>query len=88
MNKTLDSDPVQNEKYLKAKIRYYHGKINKNFHSNKIPKEGSQCVYLSVILMDSVFRTGNNYYPRVFLKERKYVDENIFLKFSYSKVNF
>ena len=25
---------------------------------DKIPKEGSQCIYLSVILIDSVFRTG------------------------------
>ena len=34
-----------------------------NFHNNKIPNEGSQFIYLSVILIDSVFRTGKNYYP-------------------------
>ena len=27
---------------------------NTNFHNNKIPKEGSQCICLSVILLDSV----------------------------------
>ena len=40
---------------------------------NKIPKEGSQCIWLSVNLIDSVFSTGNNYYPQVFLEECEYV---------------
>ena len=30
-------------------------------------------VCLSLILIDSVFRTGENYYPQVFLEEFKYV---------------
>ena len=42
--KNFDSEPVYNEKYLKAKIKYYNGKINTNFHSNKIPKEDSQSI--------------------------------------------
>ena len=33
-------------KYLKANIKYYNRKINTNFHKNKIPKEGSQCILL------------------------------------------
>ena len=44
LKKEFDSEPVYNEKYLKAKIKSYNGKINTNFHSNKIPKEGSQCI--------------------------------------------
>ena len=50
--------PEYNEKYLKGKIRCYNGKINTNFHNNKTPTEGSQFICLSVILIDSVFRTG------------------------------
>ena len=73
IKKEFDSEPVYNEKYLKAKIKSYNRKINKNFHNSKIPKEGSKFVCLSVILIDSVFRTGKNYYPQVFLKECKYV---------------
>ena len=46
-----------------------NGKINTNFKINKIPKEGSQCICLSVTLIDSVFKTGNDCYPHVFLKE-------------------
>ena len=71
--KEFDSDPVYNKKYLKAKIKSYNGKINTNFHNDKIPKEGSQCICLSVILINSVFRTSKNYYPEMFLEECKYV---------------
>ena len=73
IRKEFDSVPVYNEKYLKAKAKSYNGKLNTNFHNNKIRKEGSQFIYLSVILADSVFRTGKNYYPQVFLEECKQV---------------
>ena len=42
--------------------------------SKNIPKNISHCICLSVILIDSVFRTGKSYYyPQVFLEEFKYV---------------
>ena len=57
---------MHNEKYLKFKIKSYDGKINKHFHNNKIPKDYSKFICLSVILIDSVFRIGKNYYyPQV-----------------------
>ena len=62
IKKEFDSEPVCNKKYLKAKVKSYNGKINTNFHNNKLPKEGSQFICLSVILIDSVFRTGKIYY--------------------------
>ena len=58
-------------KNIKVKTKSYNGKINTNFHKNKIPKKGSQFTCSSVILIDSVFRMGKNYYPRVFLEEYK-----------------
>ena len=51
--------PVYNEKYLKTKIKSYEGKINTNFHNNRIS--------LSIILIDSVFKMGEKYCPQVFL---------------------
>ena len=54
----FDSEPVYKQKCLKINKKSYDGKINTNFHNNEIPKEGSQCIYLSVILIDSGFRTG------------------------------
>ena len=71
--KNFGSKPVYNEKYIKTKIKSCNGKINTNFHNDKIPKEGSQCICLSVILIDSVYKKDKNYYPQVFLEECKYV---------------
>ena len=80
IRKEFDSEPVYNEKYLKTRIKSYNGKFNTNFYNNKIPKESYQCIYLSVILIDSVFRTDENYYPQVFLEECKCVRENKMLE--------
>ena len=73
IKKKFDSEPVYDEKYLKAKIKSYNGKINTDFHNNKIPKESSQFICLPEILNDSVFRTDKNYYPQVFLEKCRYV---------------
>ena len=35
--------------------------------------EGSHCTCLSVILIESVFRMGKNYYSQVFLEECKHI---------------
>ena len=48
-------------------------KISSNCHNNKVPKEHSQFICLSVIFIDSVFRMGKNYYPQVVLEQHKYV---------------
>ena len=73
IKKEFDGNPVYIENYMKAKIKLYNGKMNTNFHNNKLLKEGSQFIFLSVTSVDSIFRTGKNYYPQVFLEECKYV---------------
>ena len=65
LKREFGSKPVYNKKDLKAKIKSYNGKINTNFHNNKIPKKDSQYVCFSIILLNFVFRTGKNYYPQV-----------------------
>ena len=69
-NKLLEK---HNEICEKVKNSIKNENINTYFHNNKIPKYGSQFICLSVILIDSVFITGKNYYPQVFLGEFKYV---------------
>ena len=59
---------IKNKKYLKTKIKSYNGKINTNIHNNKIAKESSQFIYLTLILVDYVYKTGNNYFPQVILE--------------------
>ena len=76
LKKEFDCETVYQEKYLKAKIKSYNGKININFHDNEAPREGSQCICLSLILINSLCKTGKNYYPQVFLEKRKYVIKN------------
>ena len=73
IKKELDGKPVNYEKHLKTEIKSDVGKINTNFHNNKIPKESFQCICLTVVMTHSVFRASNNYYPQVFLEEDKYV---------------
>ena len=38
INKEFDIELVYDEKYLKGKIQSNNGKINANFHNNKIPR--------------------------------------------------
>ena len=71
--KGFDNDPAYNEKYLKTTIKSYDGKIDTNFHGDKILKEGSHCICLSAISIDSVFRTNQNHHPQVFLEECKFI---------------
>ena len=73
IDKAFDSDSVYNEKYLKAKIKSYNGKTNTNFYNNKIPKEVSQYMCVSVLLIKFGFRAGSNSYPHFLLEECKYI---------------
>ena len=56
-NETLDnfSNTIKNgfdsELVKKTKIKSYEGKITTNVHNYKIPKEGSRCFCLSIILI-------------------------------------
>ena len=73
IKKDLESKLAYNQKHLKAKIKSYDGKIKTNFHNNNVPKEFSQCICLSLILIDSVYWTDRSYYPQVLLEKCKYV---------------
>ena len=53
-------------------IAFGDTEIRANFHDDKIPKEGSHCICLSVILIDSLFKIGKSYYPLVVLEECKH----------------
>ena len=67
--KEFDSEPVYNEKYIKAKIKSNNGKINTVSYKNKIPRKVSQFICSLVILINSVFRASKNYYHQLFLEE-------------------
>ena len=62
--------PVYHEKYLsylKIKIKVI---IKKSIQiSVVIPKKNSQCICLSIILLESVIALGKHYHPQVFLEK-------------------
>ena len=60
--------PVYNKKYLETKTKSYMGKVN--------TKEVSPCIYISVILIESVYRKDKNF-PQVLLEKYKYVVKDI-----------
>ena len=53
-------------------IKKYLKKQNKILQGKNQHKKGSQCIYISVILIDSTYRKDKNYY-QVSLKKYKYV---------------
>ena len=62
-------EPAYKEKYLKIKIKSYEEKVSTNFDNDKMPKEASPCIHLSVVLIGSISELGKSYSPRVVLKE-------------------
>ena len=64
---------MRNEKHLKMKIKSYEGKINTKLHDDRMSKGSSYCIFLSVMLIDSVFKIRKNNYPPAFLRECEYM---------------
>ena len=64
------------DKYIKTKIKTYADIIITNFHNKKMPKEKVPCKCLSIIMLDSVIESDENY-SQAFLGECKYVQEKI-----------
>ena len=50
VKKGFNSNHLHNENHLKTRIKCCEGKVNTNFQNNKMPKEGSNCICLSMIL--------------------------------------
>ena len=68
----FNSEPVYDKKYIKTKIKAYNNRIITNIQGNKRQEDNDYCTYLPVILLDSVVKTGNGFYPQIFLEECKY----------------
>ena len=69
--KKFDSDQVFNDKCLKTKMKSYNNKITTIF-PDKALKEGFECVYLSTIVINSVFKSSKSYYSHALLEEYKF----------------
>ena len=79
MSIDFESKPTYgyDHKYIKIKIKTYGESMITNFHNEKMLKEKVSCKCLSIIMLDSVIESDENYYPQTFLEECKYVQEKI-----------
>ena len=72
---------VDDNNYIKTKIKTYEDSITTNFYnkkgSKKIADEKIPHKCLSVIILDSVFYPYETYHPQICSEECKYAKENI-----------
>ena len=66
------SEPVYEQKYLKAKLREYDGVIKTNFLGSGVPKENMHYTCIACVTIDFVMKTNKKNYPQVYLEEFKY----------------
>ena len=72
LNIKFHSQPIYENKYLKAKVREFNGNIKTNFLGNNVPKENTYYTCIACITLDSVFKMNKKNYPQVYLEECKY----------------
>ena len=72
---------VDDDKYIKTRIKTYKDSINTNFSnkngSKKIPEEKLPHKCLSITILDSIIYAHEKYHSQTFLEECKYAKENI-----------
>ena len=66
------SEPIYEQKYLKAKVREFDDVIKTNFLGNDVPKENMHYICIACITIDSVMRIDKKNHPQVYLEECKY----------------
>ena len=66
------SEPIYEQKYLKAKVREFDDVIKTNFLGNDMPKENMHYTCIACITIDSVMRIDKKNHPQVYLEECKY----------------
>ena len=67
-NIKFHSQPIYENKCLKAKVREFNGSIKTNFLGNNVPEENTYYTCIACITLDSDI----DYYPQVYLEECKY----------------
>ena len=72
LNFEFHSQPIYQNKYLKAKVKEFDGNIKTNFLGNNLPKENAYYTCITCITIDSIVKTNKKNYPQVYLEECKY----------------
>ena len=72
LNIKFQSQPIYENKYLKAKVREFNGNIKTNFLGNNVPNENTYYTCIACITLDSVLKMNKKNYPQVYLEECMY----------------
>ena len=72
LNIKFHSEPIYEQKYLKAKVREFDGVIKTNFLGNDTPKENMHYTCIACITIDYVMKIDKKNHPQVYLEECKY----------------
>ena len=57
------SEPVYEQKYLRTKVKEFHGVIKTNFLSNGVPKENIHYTCIACVTSDSIMKIEKENYP-------------------------
>ena len=94
IKKEFDSELVYIKNYQKTRIKSQGDEVT-DFYDKKITKLDSNHTCLAAISLDSALKKDGNYYPQVFLKECKHIEEQVvrhihdnFSDFCYSSDRF
>ena len=69
----LTVNPIQDDKYIRAKLRIFNGTNRTTFTNNIIPIERNNYVCIAAINIDSVLKIENKRaYPQAYLEQCKY----------------
>ena len=64
--------PIQNNKYISAKLKIFRKKNLTTFSNNIVPSEKNHCICVPAIDIDSVLKTDKKVYLQTYLEECKY----------------
>ena len=72
LNTRFHSQPIYDDKYIKAKEKKFSSMINTLFSCNEIPKERNHYIRIAAICIDSILKIDKKNYPEVCLEQCKY----------------
>ena len=71
LNIKFHSQPIYENKYLKAKVRVFNSNFKTKFLGNNVPEENTCYTCIACITLDSVLKMNKNNYPQAYLEECK-----------------
>ena len=77
LNIKFHSQPIYQNKYLKAKVREFNVNIKANFLDNNLPKQNTYYTCIACITIDFILKMSKKNYPQVYLEEGKYKAKKI-----------